>query len=51
VQDYFNDIQVLPIKGGVVGIDMVHRTVSSPVGWNAPASTFPQFGAFVLEVA
>ena len=48
-QDYFTDIQTLTITAGVITVSMINRTVAAPVGWTAPATTFPQFGAFVLE--
>jgi hypothetical protein len=50
VQDYFVDIQTLTITAGVITVNMqaANRTVATPVGWTAPAKTFPQFGAFVL---
>jgi len=49
-QDYFNDIQELTVSGGNITINMqaANRTIASPVGWSAPAKSFPQFGAFVL---
>jgi hypothetical protein len=49
-QDYFTDIQTLTITAGVIMVNMqaANRTVATPVGWTAPAKTFPQFGAFVL---
>lgn len=51
VQDYFTDIQTLDIVDSAITINMqaANRTVEAPTGWTAPASTFPQFGAFVLE--
>jgi len=51
VQDYFVDIQTLTITAGIITVDMqaANRTVATPVGWTAPVTTFPQFGAFVLE--
>lgn len=51
VQDYFVDIQTLTITGGSITVDMqaINRTVATPVGWTAPATTFPTFGCFVLE--
>ena len=51
VQDYFVDIQTLTITAGVIVVNMqaVNRTVETPVGWEAPATTFPQFGCFVIE--
>jgi hypothetical protein len=54
VQDYFTDIQTLIVAGdGTLTVNMqeINRTVSTPQGWAAPATTFPQFGAFVLERA
>lgn len=50
-QDYFTDIQELTVSGGSITVDMqaVNRTVEALVGWDAPATTFPQFGAFILE--
>jgi hypothetical protein len=50
VQDYFVDIQTLTVTSGVITVNMqaVNRTVATPVGWTAPAKTFPQFGAFIL---
>jgi hypothetical protein len=51
VQDYFTDIQTLTIIGGSITVNMqaVNRTVATPQGWTAPATTFPQFGCFLLE--
>jgi hypothetical protein len=50
VQDYFVDIQTLTITAGVITVNMqaANRTVATPVQWTAPATTFPQFGCFVL---
>jgi hypothetical protein len=51
VQDYFSDIQMVTVTVGKITVNMqaVNRTVATPVGWAAPATTFPKFGAFVLE--
>lgn len=52
-QDYFNDIQTGTVaQDGTITIDMqaANRTVQAPVAWDAPATTFPLFGAFVLEL-
>lgn len=51
VQDYFVDIQTLDIVDGSITVNMqaINRTVATPIGWTAPARTFPTFGAFVLE--
>lgn len=53
VQDYFTDIQTLTVTAGKITVNMqaVNRTVATPIGWTAPATTFPQFGCFVLEAA
>jgi hypothetical protein len=53
-QDYFTDIQTLTIAAGkiiTVNMQAVNRTVATPVNWAAPATTFPRFGAFVVEKA
>jgi hypothetical protein len=52
-QDYWVDIQTLTITAGVITIDMqaAARTIETPVGWAAPETTFPQFGAFVVRKA
>lgn len=50
VQDYKADIQNLIVgKDGIITIDMMNHTVATPRAWTAPASTFPEFGCFVLE--
>jgi hypothetical protein len=53
VQDYFVDIQTLTITGGSISVNMQasNRTVATPQGWTAPATTFPTFGCFVLVAA
>lgn len=47
-QDYPNDVQALTVTAGVVAVNMQNRTVAKPFAWNAPASSFPQFGAFIM---
>lgn len=49
VQDYFKDIQLLSVEKGMLKVSMIDRTVSAPVAWKAPESTFPLFGCFVTE--
>lgn len=51
VQDYFSDIQILTVTNGKITVNMqaINRTVAVPIGWTAPATTFPQFGCFVLN--
>lgn len=54
VQDYFNDVVTGNVAGdGSITIDMraVSHSVASPVGWTAAPTTFPTFGAFVIERA
>lgn len=54
VQDYFTDWQTGNVAGdGTISVNMqvLNRTVATPVNWTAPSSTFPLFGAFVLEAA
>lgn len=53
-QDYFADIQSLVLDGNkkiAVNMQVVNRTVAAPYQWEAPATTFPTFGAFVVEKA
>lgn len=49
VQDYFGDRITGVYSGRPIAISMTGRTVAKPVGWAAPASTFPGFGVFVLR--
>jgi len=52
VQDYFVDIQTGTVaQDGTITVDMQasNRSVQAPVQWTAPATTFPDFGCFVLE--
>lgn len=52
VQDYFVDIQTLTLdENKCISVDMqaANRSVSEPIGWTAPATTFPTFGCFVVE--
>jgi hypothetical protein len=49
-QDYFVDIQTLVLNGSkqiTVNMQAANRTVQTPQGWAAPATTFPLFGAFI----
>lgn len=47
-QDYFGDIRKLTVDGGRVEVVMA-GTVAAPVAWSSAPSTFPKFGAFVME--
>jgi hypothetical protein len=50
VQDYFDDIITGVYDGNSIEIPMQDRSVAQPVGLSfKPASTFPEFGAFVLQ--
>lgn len=52
VNDYFGDIQTLVLdENKKITIDMraENRTVVAPVSWPTPVTTFPTFGAFVVE--
>ena len=51
VQDYFSDIQTLTVIAGKITVNMkaINRTVATPIGWTARATTFPTFGCMVLE--
>ena len=51
VQNYRTDIQELTVsEAGVLTVNMqaANRTVATPTAWTAPATIYPQFGAFVL---
>jgi len=51
VQDYFDDLTEGVYDGNAISIPMTGRSVAQPVGLSfKPPSTFPRFGAFVLEV-
>jgi len=49
--DELVDIQTLEITNGTITVNMqaINRTVETPVGWTAPATTFPRFGCMRLE--
>ncbi|MEI8314325.1 MAG: right-handed parallel beta-helix repeat-containing protein, partial [Verrucomicrobiota bacterium] len=46
--NYFGDVITGTYAGGTITVPMTGRTVAAPSGLPAPASPFPQFGAFVL---
>lgn len=48
VQDYFTNWQIFT-PGATLEIDMINQTIGTPVEWNHPLTTFPDFGCFVLE--
>lgn len=52
VQDPLVDVQTLTITAGVISVNMqaANRSVETPVGWAAPAKTYPSFGSFILEL-
>jgi len=50
--DYFVDIQNLTLSASkkiTVDMQAAHRTIAVPNTWTAPATTYPQFGAFIIE--
>lgn len=49
-QNYYGDVITGTYNGGSISIPMTGRTVAKPQGSNfsTPASTFPEFGAFVI---
>lgn len=51
VTHIYDDVQTLDIIDGAVTVNAqaINRTVAAPQGDDAPPTTFPQFGAFVLE--
>lgn len=54
VQDYFIDTQTLVLDASkhiTVNMQAASRSVKAPVNWTATTTTFPVFGAFVVEKA
>jgi hypothetical protein len=50
VQDYFVDIKEYVLdENKNITVSMTDHTVAAPAKWDAPATTFPQFGCFVIE--
>lgn len=52
VQDLFVDIVELVLDADKkITVDMraVNHTVAAPVLWDAPVTTFPEFGCFIIE--
>jgi hypothetical protein len=48
----WQDVQELTVAGdGTITVDMqaANRSVATPIAWDAPATTFPEFGCFVLQ--
>jgi hypothetical protein len=50
VQDYFGRPVTGRYTGKPIRIPLRDRAVARPVGWEAPPSTLPDFGVFVLTV-
>jgi hypothetical protein len=48
VQAYFEDIVTGTYRGEPIRISMTDRPAADPVAWKPPASSFPEFGVFVL---
>ena len=52
VQDYFNDVITATYGGGALRVPMNGHTMAVAVGMSsAPASSFPEFGVFVVTPA
>lgn len=50
VQDLFVDItEGVAGEGGVILVDMINRTMATPIGDITPVGSFPKFGCFILE--
>jgi len=51
-QGDFTDTQTLVVSGGAVTVNMqaINRTIGTPQGWTAPATSFPEFGCFIIKV-
>jgi hypothetical protein len=50
-QDYAGDVTTGIFDGDAIKIRMNRHTVAHPVGVDAPPTTFPEFGAFVIRKA
>lgn len=51
-QDWFNDRAIKTLDADKkITISMINRTVSTPIKWVAPDTTFPLFGCFVVKKA
>ncbi len=48
-QDPFTDVTRGTYTGAPIPVSMTARSVARPRGWTAPASTFPEFGAFLIR--
>ncbi|MDZ4800706.1 MAG: Ig-like domain-containing protein [Bryobacteraceae bacterium] len=48
-QDPWSDVVRGTYSGVPIRVAMTGRTVARPRGWTAPASTFPEFGAFLIR--
>lgn len=49
-----NDLQTLTLDANkCIAVDMqaANRSVAAPIGWTAPATTFPTFGCFIVNKA
>jgi hypothetical protein len=48
-EDPFGPVRVFTVVKGAITLPLTGWTVASPIGWPAPATTLPSFGAFVLS--
>jgi hypothetical protein len=49
-QNYFGNIVSGTYSGRSIRIALSGETVAKPIGWDAPPSSLPEFGVFVLTV-
>lgn len=49
VQDFTDIITGVAGAGGVITVPMTGRTIAAPIKWQAPPTSFPEFGCFIIE--
>jgi hypothetical protein len=50
-QDYFGEVVRGTYSGGAIRLFLLDKSVAKPIGCDAPPSTLPEFGVFVLTVS
>jgi len=48
-EDPLGPVRVFVVVKGAITLPLTGWTVAPPIGWPAPATTLPSFGAFVLS--
>ena len=48
-EDYFGAHRSFVVTNGAITLSLTGWTVAQPIGWSKPASTLPQFGAFIFR--